>query len=258
MKKLEAPRREFDATGIVPDGQGLPASAYYSAMSRHDGKLIEELEAVGKELTRAGRGSEADAVLREISQLRDWLACDKAKRRQLGEQLLSNPGAEDKPTNKDPLPGWDAVRGPWLRIDAKGGRNPGPYKGDWYFSPGATQTAVLQQDVDVRCFARATDAGKLRLEVSGHLSSYRGQDDQSQMIVECLDAKKEVLAKAYDSKPRHHAEWKEYRGEAALPSGTRYLRFTLRSSLGKKTHGEKNNNGYYDALSLCVVAAEAR
>ena len=251
---LDAQRREFEATGIVP--KGLPHLPYYSAVGRAERELEDALRAAEVEFTRADRIDEATKAAEEAVRLKSWRAAAGRERRYLGEQLLRNPGAEVAPTRAEEIPDWTVVKGKWLRIAAKGKGNPGPFADEWYFSPGAVQEAELKQEVDVSCFARASDAGKLKLEVTGYLSGYAKQEDTARLIVECLGEGRQVTSVAFDSGAVKGVGWVEKSHEAGLPEGTRYLRVRLVSSRVRTGKKQENNNGYYDHLSLRVVAAQ--
>jgi hypothetical protein len=168
--------------------------------------------------------------------------------------LLRNPGCEE-PMNNGRIPGWTVVKGgAWFQ-------RPGstePFEGKAYFSPGASDSeekAVLRQDVDVSSLSADIDAGNARFEFKGRVRSYDQKNkDTSQIIVTYETGTGEIRARFESEKYEDAKQRRLIEDARTAPKGTRRVGVRLIS----RRNGGKQNNGYFDDLSLRALTVKLR
>ncbi len=170
----------------------------------------------------------------------------ETERAHIPGNLLKNSGNEMH-AQPGEIPEWNVVAGnTWThRTD-----NPSPKDGTSYFSAGASKDAELQQDVDVSSYRAEIFRGRQKFRFDGYVSSWKTAMDTSRIIVEFLDKSKRRVLDSYDSGERKSAmTWKRITHEQVAPRST----FFIRVRLIARRHDGKNNDGYFDALSLKAV-----
>lgn len=169
-----------------------------------------------------------------------------------GRQTCADSNLLRNPSNDDPLiageiPYWRETVGTlWTQRSA----DPLPLDGTAYFFAGVGAIAELQQDVDVSNFASAIDNGLQSFTFSGYVRAWpQTPSDSSRIIVEYRDAANAaVLATGDTGDISQVGQWRQVTDTKIAPSGTRFIRVRL---LSTRNNGD-NNDGYFDALSLCT------
>lgn len=173
---------------------------------------------------------------------------DKHNKRVLSkDNLLQNPG-NDLQFKPGEIPGWEMVES-----TAWGWRsgNPSPKDGEVYFYSGAVGSAELRQDVDVTRYRSDIMEGRQKFIFDGYVSSWKAAKDTSRIIIEFMDQSKTKVLDSYDSGERKSSmKWEKVHHEQIAPTNTSYIRVRLIT----KRYDGKNNDGYFDALSLQAVS----
>jgi hypothetical protein len=163
----------------------------------------------------------------------------------IAQNLILNPGCEDSLINGE-IPHWVEVRGTDWQNRESG--NPPSYEGNNMFFAGVSQTAELQQDIDVSIFTASIDSGTQYFYFEGYVRSYsQNPPDHSRLILKYLDLPKTTLLDSLDLGENSNTDdWLLLSDTMLAPIGTRFIRITLFSI---KYNGS-NNDGYFDGLSL--------
>ena len=172
-----------------------------------------------------------------------------------GKQLLVNPSCEQAPGSADG--GWRSTQGVWFHYPCKADKDPGAKHGSFVFSPKKPcARAVLEQTVELGDYAHAIDAGKVAMTFEGFAAHYRQKPgDGSQVAIDFLDGNGSTLGEPFESDMIKSATWRKITREAHLPKGTRTIRIELRAVRFRGRTRQKNNNGYFDDLSLKLTRA---
>jgi hypothetical protein len=121
-----------------------------------------------------------------------------------------------------------------------------------HFIPGTnTPTPTeLRQDVDVSRFSRVIDAGCVSAEFVDWVRSWNhAEPDESQIILEFLDASDAVLDNFDSGSAAHRGFWAEIADLRPAPVGLGTVRVRLISRVNR---GD-DNDGYYETLSLILT-----
>ncbi len=157
-----------------------------------------------------------------------------------GNNLLNQPSAEESNLNN-----WIQVSGNSKRVRGGQGGYPSAKDGNYIFYLGNTSSGEMYQDVDVRSYANAIDAGVQSFLLRGFIRSYSGRD-AGRIKVEYRNDTNVVLA-TFDSGWRsNRSSWEVVQNERIAPKGTRKIRVSL---LSQRNSG-RSNDGYIDEVSL--------
>jgi Secretion system C-terminal sorting domain len=163
----------------------------------------------------------------------------------IAQNLISNPGCEDSLINGE-IPHWIEVRGTDWQNRESG--NPPSYEGNNMFFAGVSQTAELQQDIDVSAFTASIDSGTQHFYFEGYVRSFsQNPPDHSGLFLKYLDLPKITLLDSIDLGENSNTDdWLRLSDATLAPIGTRFIRICLISVRYNGT----NNDGYFDGLSL--------
>lgn len=169
--------------------------------------------------------------------------------RQLGVELLKNPGCEE-PLVDGKIPGWTGMSGNWQpRLD-----NPPPQEGRAYFFAGAGRRGELTQEVSIQQYAAGVSDGTVTFAFTGYTRSFdSGGDppDRAQLLIEYVGANDKFLGVAYDSGQTDETQkWVIHEPVLKPPVGTQIIRLRLVSI----RRSQVNNDSYFDGLSLKAVS----
>jgi uncharacterized repeat protein (TIGR01451 family) len=161
-----------------------------------------------------------------------------------GPNLLANASGEQPLVNGE-IPSWtEAVGTAW---DTRSGVPTGAFDGANVFFAGAVTDAELRQDVDLSGYAAFIDAGIQRFVFQGYIrSATESPSDPGRIVVEFLDAGKNVLAAEDSGEIVSTAVWQSVSVLRPAPEGTRFARVRL---IGRRV-SPGNLDAYFDALSL--------
>jgi uncharacterized repeat protein (TIGR01451 family) len=244
----------FSTSGITatPDTDFVAASGQVSFAAGETDKsvtvqvkgdlLLEPDETFQVTLAGAVGAALADAVA--VGTILDDEVC-------LGENLVLNPGAEERPAGGE-IPGWKEIEGTqWLPKSAP----PLPFEGLSSFFSNLTQYGELRQDVDVSAFGARIDAGLQRFAFSARLRSFDElPPDVGRVVVEYRDASNQTALALFDSgEVASVSEWREVADTRTAPAGTRWIRVRLLTT--RLTTG--TNDSFFDAVSLRPLGTAA-
>lgn len=167
----------------------------------------------------------------------------------LGTQLLLNPGAEKLSPNGQ-LANWRTLSGTW---GPRRGEPP-PASGTAYFAAGSGPRGELFQLVDLREISEIVDEGRMQFTFNGKFRSYSARRaDTAEAVIEFWNDRPETLLSSTTTGPvSSMREWEAKTLSGAIPVDARYIRVRLVSI----RHDGKNNDGYFDELSLTLDAPE--
>ncbi|MEM7204090.1 MAG: hypothetical protein AAF628_27760 [Planctomycetota bacterium] len=171
-----------------------------------------------------------------------------------GKELLENPSCDETPQSGR-VPGWTAEAGKWRARGHEHKRDPRPSDGGYYFAPvGDNRFAQLRQDVSVAAYASAVDRGRLAVRIRGRVASFRqSPGDQGRLVLQFLDANDEAVGEGYATKFTYSPSWRKLSAQQLVPRGTRTLRVQLEAKQRGRSRGQRNNNAYFDAISLQLI-----
>ncbi|MBW2254294.1 MAG: metallophosphoesterase [Deltaproteobacteria bacterium] len=155
--------------------------------------------------------------------------------------LLANGDAESGDTF-----GWQVEEGDWQAVGYAETLYPVPYEGGWQFFAGQTSYSQVTQTGEVTSWAEEVDQGTLVAHLHAQVRDWDG-DDEVGMALRARDASGSVLAEAVVG-TFDNAVWQERRVHLALPPTTRSVEVTLEAT----RKGGTDNDGYFDAVDLCV------
>lgn len=162
------------------------------------------------------------------------------------KNLIKNPGNE-MPVKRGEIPEWKEIVG---KTWGYRNENPAPQEGNAYFFSGATANAELRQDVNVSKYLSVIRKGQQAFEFEGYVSSWKSALDTSRIIVEFLDRSKRKVLDSFDSgEHKSPMRWDKIQFQKIAPKNTYYIRVRL---ITKRNEG-KNNDGYFDNLSLKAI-----
>lgn len=182
----------------------------------------------------------------------------------LGQQLLTNPGAEDGQAAADQgtliaIPGWTSTT--QYTVIAYGNPNgfpsttdPGPaQRGKNFFTGGNTTPSSASQSVDLSACGALIDAGSLKFDFSAYIGGLNSQGDSAVVVADLRDANnslgKVTLGPVTVAERNNVTELLLKQGAlATVPSGARTLVVTMTST---RTDGV-GNDGYVDNLSAIL------
>jgi hypothetical protein len=164
--------------------------------------------------------------------------------------LIKNPGAEME-LEGGRIPSWiEGVGTTWTRRPATDGN--APYQGSFYFFAGEAARAELYQDMDVSSWADIIDKSNLSFQLDGYVhSDDQSPPDRARIILEFRDANSLVLWYFDTGWTNSRASWQQISRTSIVPLGTRTIRIRLLSM----RYSGKNNDGYFDELSLLVTTS---
>ncbi|HJQ24187.1 MAG TPA: PKD domain-containing protein, partial [Blastocatellia bacterium] len=169
---------------------------------------------------------------------------------EIGTNLVVNGSNEAALVNGE-ISGWTEVVGNgWTQATAGAGGFPAAQSGATYFYAGATATAELNQDVDVRAYPANTQFDFRAWLRSGNETPA----DSSQVILDYRNtANTQTIARLTIEPNTASSDWQQVTDLRALPAGTGYVRIRLIATRNSGT----TNDGYFDAISLRAVGVAA-
>jgi len=177
------------------------------------------------------------------------------------QNLVLCPGAESDPLTN----GWTLV---YSGIDCytssgwriQGGQNSYPVaqEGTHFFFPGcknspdvAGTTYELYQDINVQSNMSLIDAGYYQVIFSGYLSTYNSANyDNSEIKVEYRDETNSNVLASYSTAIASPVSWTNYTDSRAAPTGTRFIRVRLISTL----RSGPSVDSYFDNISITALS----
>ncbi|TDP74511.1 PEP-CTERM sorting domain-containing protein [Roseateles toxinivorans] len=161
--------------------------------------------------------------------------------------LIVNPGNEEAMVAGE-IPGWVEVIGTgWTQRSL----DPVAFEGAHYFFAGAGSTATLRQFIDVSSFATSIDGGLATVAFSGRVRSWpQTPVDTSSITISFLDAVGTVLGSHTIGPYSDTTQWQLVSADMAAPTSMRAVQLDLIAT----RFGGTNNDGYFDDLSLEVMA----
>lgn len=238
LDEIEAELERFLTEGDLPTV--IPTQAYVSrnltanlAIERAFSETKRAL-LLGQDVEGARRVADEQLAFRKGEMARSW-------KQVLDRELLVNGGAEDSTS----LKGWSVEKGTWRAGKAHGE----PDEGAAFFYPGPDAVAAMTQIMDLRRYQQLIDEGALEIEVQAAVRSYpQKPGDTTSVQVEYRDAKGKLLAEGYNSMFCSKDGWMRLSDAHLLPRGTRSVLVRLTSV--RRGKGTKNNDGYFDGVSL--------
>jgi hypothetical protein len=182
----------------------------------------------------------------ESGQVRESVGVEQATVA-VSPQLLTNPSCEEH-SRDDEIPGWESSpAGAWVR------RSEGPkaQHGQFFFFPGANERAELTQTVALAEFRDSIKKGQAKVEFRGYLASWNRQD-ALQVQIEALSSSGKALAVSNSGDLHYAQRWELYAAALDLPPSTRSVKVRL---ISVRNEG-KNNDGYFDNLSLTLISKQ--
>ena len=126
-------------------------------------------------------------------------------------------------------------------------------EGENYFWGGKNTNSTIEQLVDLSSIEQEIDAGKVSYELSGLLGGYRSQNDRAKLVVDFLDANRNVIQSTqigFVAAGDRDNVTRMVRRESTgiVPVNTGIIRFRLIALL----EAGANNDGYADDLSMVL------
>jgi hypothetical protein len=236
------------------DGSLPEKSAPYAVMGYRNRMLRANLE-VDRAFAEAKRArlaaNEATAAREIAAEQQEFREGEMARawKRLLGGELLANGGAEEG----EPAGSWRIEEGTWSAGRAHGE----PSEGRAFFFPGPSSRAAMSQVIALQSYQYLIDDQVLDLDVAAAMRSYpQKPGDNTRVQVEFLDARGEAISGGLDSGARcSKSGWEQVVHTCRVPRGARQAVLRLESiRRGAKT--QKNNDGYFDGLSLRLRLAQ--
>ncbi len=174
----------------------------------------------------------------------------------LNANLVQNPSAEADLINNE-IPSWTQIQGSnWTRVGKDSANNyPLPRFGQYYFYPGEEASAELRQDIDVRAYADAIDAGTQQFSWKAFVRSMpEANPDSARVIFEYRDAANQNTIASLDSGEITTTNgWHETSDLRVPPPGTGFIRIRLIATRNSGT----TNDVFFEGLNLRAFGGTA-
>jgi hypothetical protein len=200
---------------------------------KHAELLLKQIEK--QELALSNTKNDIAPLVKDISHISHMLK----------RNLIKNPGAEDG------INFWQTNTSTYTARKQRS-ENDTPKSGTFYFFPGPYKgTAVANQVIDLSHITEYTKTKNLKYVIKGYMRDFEGSEknrnggDISQIKVEFLNNRNEVLKIVKSDEISTSDYWVEFEDEGIIPYQTAKVRFNLVSTY---RWGSNNNDGYFDDL----------